>query len=108
MSTDEVRRAFQVASVEVQVAAAEGCGGNFEDSVCGLLDLGIRAVFYGDLVLTVSILSLKSTTEMRSLALKSLLSTTARIVSGGVKPIVATGLNRGRIVLLSCVPVEYA
>ena len=43
-----------MSSVEVQVAAAERCGGNFEDGVGGFLDLGIRAVFYGDLVTVVS------------------------------------------------------
>ena len=46
---DEVGRAFEVAAVEVQVGAAEGGGGDFEDGVGGFLDLGDGAVFYFDL-----------------------------------------------------------
>ena len=41
-------------SVEVQVTAAEGCGGDLEDCIGGLLDLRVRAVFYGDLIFSVS------------------------------------------------------
>jgi hypothetical protein len=94
MSTDEVGRAFEMSSVEVQVAAAEGCGGDFEDCVGGLLDLWVRAVFDGDLETTVSTCFLINGSKLRFLALKSLLSTTARIVSGGVKPMA--------VVLSSC------
>lgn len=49
VSADEVRRAFQVAAVEVQVAAAEGGGGDFEDGIGGFLDLGDGTVFDDDL-----------------------------------------------------------
>lgn len=38
-----------MSTVEVQVAAAEGCACDFQHGVCGLLDLGVRAVFYGNL-----------------------------------------------------------
>ena len=55
MAADEVGWAFEVPSVEVQVAAAEGCGGDLEDGISGLLDLWVRAVFYGDLIFSVSI-----------------------------------------------------
>jgi hypothetical protein len=44
-----------MSSVKMQVAAAEGCGGDFEDGVGWLLDLWVGAVFYGDLMLTVSV-----------------------------------------------------
>ena len=55
MAADEVGWAFEVPSVEVQVAAAKGCGGDLEDCIGGLLDLRVRAVFYGDLIFSVSI-----------------------------------------------------
>jgi hypothetical protein len=54
MAADEVGWAFEVSAVEVQVAAAESRGGNFEDCVGGLLDVGVGAVFDGDLGLLVS------------------------------------------------------
>jgi hypothetical protein len=54
VATDEVWWAFEMPSVEVQVAAAEGCGGDFQDGVGWLLNLWVRAVFYGDLMLMVS------------------------------------------------------
>jgi hypothetical protein len=54
MAADEVRWAFEVSAVEVQVAAAESCGGDFEDCVGGLLDVGVGAVFDGDLGVLVS------------------------------------------------------
>ena len=53
MAADEVRGAFQVAAVEMQVAATEGGGGDFEDGVGGLLDLGIGPVFDFDLCMSV-------------------------------------------------------
>lgn len=49
MPADEVRGAFQVAAVEVEVAAAEGGGSDFEDGIGGLLELRIGAVFDDDL-----------------------------------------------------------
>ena len=55
MTADEIGRALEMSSVEVQVAAAEGCGGDLEDCIGGLLDLRVRAVFYGDLIFSVSI-----------------------------------------------------
>lgn len=76
-------------SVEVQVAAAEGCGGDFQYGVGGFLDLWVRTVFYGDLLKIVSCRSSSSKISLRCPALKSLLSTTARIVSGGVNPMFA-------------------
>ena len=94
MTADEIGRALEMSSVEVQVAAAEGCGGDLEDGISGLLDLWVRAVFYGDLVLTVSTLLSWNGGRLRCLALKSLLSTTARIVSGGVKPMFVVVLSR--------------
>jgi hypothetical protein len=33
----------------MQVAAAEGCGGDFEDCIGGLLKVGVWAVFDSDL-----------------------------------------------------------
>jgi hypothetical protein len=54
VSTDEVGWALEMSSVEVQVAAAKGCGGDFEDRVGGLLNLWVRAVFYSDLLPAVS------------------------------------------------------
>jgi hypothetical protein len=82
-----------MSSVEVQVAAAEGCGGDFQDSVGGLLDLWVRAIFYGDLMLIVSTMLSPNEGQLLCLALKSLLSTTARIVSGGVKPMFVVELG---------------
>jgi hypothetical protein len=81
-------------SVEVQVTAAEGCGGDLEDCIGGLLDLWVWAVFYGDLALTVSTWFSWIGGQWCCLALKSLLSTTARIVSGGVKPMFVVALSR--------------
>jgi hypothetical protein len=49
VAADEFGRAFEVAAVEVQVAAAEGCGGDFEDCVRGFLDVGVGSVFDSDL-----------------------------------------------------------
>lgn len=49
VAADEVGRAFEVAAVEVEVAAAEGRGGDFEDCVGFFLDGGGGAVFYHDL-----------------------------------------------------------
>jgi hypothetical protein len=54
VAADEVGRAFQVAAVEVQVAAAEGGAGDFEDGVGGVLELGYWAVFDDDLCETIS------------------------------------------------------
>jgi hypothetical protein len=95
VATDEVGWAFEMSSVEVQVAAAEGCGGDFQDSVGGLLNLWVWTVFYGDLILIVSTLFFDEGGQLCCLALKSLLSTTARIVSGGVKPMFAVGFFAG-------------
>jgi hypothetical protein len=53
MAADEVGRALQVSAVEMQVATAEGCGRDFEDCIGGLLDVGVGAVFDGDLELCV-------------------------------------------------------
>ena len=50
MPADEIRWALEMASVEVQVAAAEGGAADFQDGVGGLLELGVGAVFYGDLI----------------------------------------------------------
>ncbi|KAI6915321.1 hypothetical protein KC334_g46 [Hortaea werneckii] len=47
---DEVRRTLDVAAVEVQVAAAQRGGGDFEDGVGGVLEFGDRTVFHGDFV----------------------------------------------------------
>lgn len=49
MAADEVGRAFEVAAVEVQVAAAEGCAGDLQDCVGGFEDFGGGAVFDDDL-----------------------------------------------------------
>lgn len=49
MPTDEVRRTLQVATIEVQIAAAEGGASNFEDRIGWILEFGVRAVFDGDL-----------------------------------------------------------
>lgn len=49
MAADEIGRALQVSTVEMQVAAAEGCGRDFEDCIRGLLDVWVGAVFDGDL-----------------------------------------------------------
>ena len=49
MAADEVGWALQVSTVKMQVAAAEGCGRDFEDCIGGFLDVGVRAVFDGDL-----------------------------------------------------------
>lgn len=49
MTADKVGWAFEVTSVEVQVAAAEGCRGDFEDCIGGLLEVWVGAVFDGDL-----------------------------------------------------------
>jgi hypothetical protein len=54
VAADEVGRSFQVAAVEVQVAAAEGGAGDFEDGVGGILELGYWAVFDDDLYETIS------------------------------------------------------
>jgi len=50
MPADEVGGALEVAAVEVQVGAAEGGGGDFEDGVGGVLEFGVGPVFDGDLV----------------------------------------------------------
>lgn len=49
MSANEVRRAFEMSSVEMQVAAAKSCGGDLEDGIGRFFDRRVRAVFYGDL-----------------------------------------------------------
>ena len=49
MSADEVRGAFEVAAVEVQIAAAEGGGSYAEDSVGFVLEFWGGAVFDFDL-----------------------------------------------------------
>jgi hypothetical protein len=49
MAADEVGRALEMSSVEVQVAAAESCRRDFEDCVGGLLEVWVGAVFDGDL-----------------------------------------------------------
>lgn len=49
VAADEVGWAFEVAAVEVQVAAAEGGGGDFEDGIGGFLDFGDGTVFDDDL-----------------------------------------------------------
>lgn len=49
MSAYETRRAFQVATVVVQVAAAQRGGCDFEDGIGGLLESWVGAVFDGDL-----------------------------------------------------------
>ena len=49
VAADEVGRAFEVAAVEVEVAATEGGASDFEDGVGGILKLGVGAVFYNDL-----------------------------------------------------------
>lgn len=50
MSADEVGRALQMTSVEVEVRTAEGGRGYFEDGVGWLLEFGVWSVFDGDLV----------------------------------------------------------
>ena len=64
------------------------------------MDLWVRAVFDCDLEATVSTYRLINRSKLQCLALKSLLSTTARIVSGGVKPM---AVELSSCVLLSCV-----
>lgn len=49
VAADEVRRAFEVAPVEVQVAAAERRASYFEDGVGGVLKGGDGPVFDDDL-----------------------------------------------------------
>ena len=49
MTTDEVRRTLQVASVEMQIAAAQSCGRYFEDCISWLLEVRVGAVLDGDL-----------------------------------------------------------
>lgn len=49
VAADKVGRALQVSTVEMQVAAAEGCRRDFEDRIGGLLDVWVGAVFDGDL-----------------------------------------------------------
>lgn len=51
MAADEIGRTFEVSSVEVQIAAAEGCRGDFQDRVRWLLDVRVGAIFYCDLEL---------------------------------------------------------
>ena len=108
MAADEVGRAFEMSSVEMQVAAAEGCGGDLEDCVGRLLDLGVRAVFYCDLFRRVSFLSPQHKSKLMCLALKSLLSTTARIVSGGVKPMAMAMSSCGWMGVLNGFALEYS
>lgn len=50
MPANEVGRALEVASVKVQVAAAERCGGHFEDRIRGFLDDRNGPVFNRDLM----------------------------------------------------------
>ena len=54
VAADEVGWAFEVAAVEVQVAAAEGGAGDFQDGVGGVFELGYWAVFDDDLGASVS------------------------------------------------------
>jgi hypothetical protein len=49
VSADEVWRAFEMTSVEVQIAAAECGAGDFQDSISWLLQLWIWAVLHGNL-----------------------------------------------------------
>jgi hypothetical protein len=49
MATDEIRGALEMATVEVQVTAAERGAGDFQDGISGLLDLGVGAIFYRNL-----------------------------------------------------------
>lgn len=49
VAEDEIGWAFEMAAVRVEIAAAEGGAGYFDDGVGGLLDLRVRAIFYGDL-----------------------------------------------------------
>lgn len=51
MAADEVGRTFEVSSVKVQVAAAEGRGGDFQDRIRWLLDVRVGTVFHCDLEL---------------------------------------------------------
>ena len=51
MATDEVGRTFEMSSVEVQITAAEGCGGDFQDRIRWLLDVRVGTVFHCDLEL---------------------------------------------------------
>ena len=84
MPADEVGRAFQVAAVEMQVAAAEGGAGDFEDHVGGVLEFGHRSILHLDLFEPCQICL--GTLGKYLHAWKSPFSTTARIFSG--KPIV--------------------
>lgn len=64
MAADKVRWALHVAAVEVQVAAAEGGGGNSENGIGRELDLGVGAVFYCYLDGVVSSASCRSRDEL--------------------------------------------
>ncbi len=86
MPADEIRWALEMASVEVQVAAAEGGAADFQDGIGGFLELGVGSVFYCDLigVAVSSSLAVVLGVERRGDTLKSPFSTTARIVLGGM------------------------
>lgn len=50
MTADESRRTLQVSPVEMQIRTTEGCGSDFEDCVCGLLESWDGTIFDGDFV----------------------------------------------------------
>ena len=54
VAADEVGRAFEVAAIEVEVGAAEGSAGDFENGVGGFLDLRDGPIFDDDLEALIS------------------------------------------------------